>query len=233
MPSCASNVTRQIRAGRPSSTVARCNGRVGFLFIFALALAFLSTAHAEDSRRTIVFFGDSLTAGLGLENPAAEAYPALIQRKLDEAALPWRAVNAGLSGETTAAGLRRVDWILRQRVDMFVIALGGNDGLRGIEPAVSQQNIEQIIARVRAKYPSAKIVVAGMQMPPSMGQDYTRKFERVFAAVAEKEGVALVPFLLEGIGGQPDLNQPDGIHPTAAGQQVLAKNVWKVIRPLL
>jgi acyl-CoA thioesterase-1 len=204
--------------------------------VIALALSFVvfsAGAHATDTRRTLVFFGDSLTAGYGLDNPDAEAYPALIQRKINAERLPWRVVNAGLSGETTAAGVRRVDWVVRQPVDIFFLALGGNDGLRGIDPASSEKNLEQIVARVRAKAPAAKIVIAGMEMPPSMGADYTRQFHAIFRTVAEKEHVTLLPFLLEGIGGRPDLNQSDGIHPTAAGHRVLADTVWKILRPLL
>ena len=183
--------------------------------------------------RTIIFFGDSLTAGYGLGDPASQSYPALIQEKIDEAGLPWRTVNAGLSGETTSAGLRRVDWILRQSVDIFVLALGANDGLRGIDPEVSRGNLQKIVDRVRTKNPKARIVLAGMQMPPAMGADFSREFERMFPEVAEKYDAVLVPFLLEGVGGRVDLNQPDRIHPTAKGHVIIAETVWKVLRPLL
>jgi acyl-CoA thioesterase-1 len=183
--------------------------------------------------RTIIFFGDSLTAGYGLGDPASQSYPALIQEKIDEAGLPWRTVNAGLSGETTSAGLRRVDWILRQPVDIFVLALGANDGLRGIDPEVSRGNLQKIVDRVRTKNPKARIVLAGMQMPPAMGADFSREFERMFPEVAEKYDAVLVPFLLEGVGGRVDLNQPDRIHPTAKGHVIIAETVWKVLRPLL
>lgn len=190
-------------------------------------------AHAETPPHTLLFFGDSLTAGYGLDDPQAEAYPAVIQGKIDAAHLPWRVVNAGLSGETTAGGLRRVDWVLRQRIDVFFLALGGNDGLRGIDPATTQRNLEGIVDRVRAKYPAAKIVVAGMQMPASMGPDYVRRYQAVFPAVAETKHAILLPFLLEGVAGRPDLNQSDGIHPTAAGARLVAETVWKTIKPLL
>ena len=189
-------------------------------------------AHGAETR-TIIFFGDSLTAGYGLPDPSSQSYPALIQEKIDEAGLPWRVVNAGLSGETTSAGLRRVDWILRQPVDIFVLALGANDGLRGIDPGVSRDNLEQMIARVRAKNPKVRIVLAGMQIPPAMGADFSREFERIFPKVAEKQDATLVPFLLEGVGGRIDLNQPDRIHPTAGGHAIMAATVWKVLRPLL
>ncbi len=194
---------------------------------------FVTGLEAAETPRTIVFFGDSLTAGYGLDDPAEDAYPALIQKKIDAVNLPWRVVNAGLSGETTAGGRRRVDWILRQPMDIFVLALGGNDGLRGIEPAVSLENLQAIIDRVRAKNPAAKIVVAGMQMPPGMGEGYAQEFAAIYPALAEKNHAALVPFLLEGVGGHPDLNQSDGIHPTPAGHAIVAENVWEVLRRLL
>ena len=180
-----------------------------------------------------MFFGDSLTAGYGLADPAAEAFPALIQKKIDAAHLNWRVVNAGLSGETSSGGARRVEWILRQPVDAFVLALGGNDGLRGIEPAVTRANLQRIIDRVREKNPATKIILAGMQMPPNLGLDYTRDFAEIYPALAEKNHAALVPFLLEGIGGDPNLNQHDLIHPTAEGHVLVAENVWKILRPLL
>jgi acyl-CoA thioesterase I len=196
-----------------------------------LLLGALSARGVEP--RTIIFFGDSLTAGYGLADPTSESYPALIQEKIDEAGLPWRIVNAGLSGETTSAGLRRVDWILRQPVDIFVLALGANDGLRGIDPSVSRDNLQKIVERVRAKNPKVKILLAGMQIPPAMGPEFSREFERMFPAVAEKYDATLVPFLLEGVGGRVDLNQPDRIHPTAKGHAIIADTVWKVLRPLL
>lgn len=188
---------------------------------------------AAEAARTIVFFGDSLTAGYGLEDPAAEGYPALVQKKIDAAGLTWRTVNAGLSGETSAGGLRRVDWVLRQPIDIFVLALGGNDGLRGVDPAVTRANLEKILERVRAKFPQARLVVAGMRMPPAMGGDYTRAFDGMYAPLAQKAGATLIPYLLDGVGGDPRLNQPDRIHPTAAGQKILADNVWAVLRTVL
>ncbi len=180
---------------------------------------------------TLVFFGDSLTAGLGVDPD--EAFPTLIQRKLDASGRVWRVVNAGLSGETTAGGLRRLDWILRQRVDIFVLGLGGNDGLRGIDPASSRSNLEAMIMRVRVRYPNAKIVLAGMQMPANMGADYTQQFAAMYPELAQKNKITLIPFLLEGVGGVASLNQADGIHPTAEGHNVVADNVWKVIKELL
>jgi acyl-CoA thioesterase-1 len=206
--------------------------RLPGIILFACCTGFLARSSASDVS-TIVFFGDSLTAGYGLADPGSQAYPALIQEKIDAAGLPWRIVNAGLSGETTSGGLRRVDWILRQPVDIFVLALGGNDGLRGIDPAVSRANLQKIVDRVRAKYPKVKVVLAGMQMPPAMGEDFSRDFERMFPDVAGKTDATLVPFLLEGVGGRVEFNQPDRIHPTAKGHALIAETVWKVLRPLL
>ena len=198
-----------------------------------LGLVSFAAARAATDTKTIVFFGDSLTAGYGLSDPTSEAYPALVQDKIDREKLGWRAVNAGLSGETTSGGLRRVDWILRQPIDVFVLALGGNDGLRGIDPAVSRENLQKIVDRVRAKNPNVKLVLTGMQVPPSMGPDFAQAFERIFPAVAEKNHAVFVPFLLEGVGGRVDLNQPDRIHPTARGHAIIADTVWKALRPLL
>lgn len=188
---------------------------------------------AENHLKTVVFFGDSLTAGYGLEDPATEAYPARIEEKIADAHLPYRVVNAGLSGETTAGGLRRVDWILRQPIDIFVLALGGNDGLRGIEPAVTRTNLQGIIDRVRAKDPAATVIIAGMMIPPSMGQDYAREFAAIYPELAKENHLPFIPFLLDGVGGSEELNQADRIHPTARGHAILAETVWKVLRPLL
>jgi acyl-CoA thioesterase-1 len=198
-----------------------------------LGLAMLGVAHAAPAPRTLLCFGDSLTAGYGLTDPGTEAYPARLQETLTAAGLGWRVVNAGLSGETTAGGLRRVDWVLRQPVDVFFLALGGNDALRGIDPAVTRANLAAIIGRVRAKYPQARIVLAGMQAPPTLGPDYAEAFGRIFPEVAREQQASLVPFLLEGVGGEPALNQSDQIHPNPAGHRRLAANVWSVVRPLL
>lgn len=210
------------------------------LTLTLLALAAFTRCYAAEpssartgERRTLVFFGDSLTAGYGLEDPVAEAYPALIRQKIEATSLPWRVVNAGLSGETTSGGARRIDWILRQPIDVFVLALGGNDGLRGIEPGLSRTSLQRIIDRVREKNPSAKFILAGMMMPPSLGTDYVREFAAMYPELAKKNSAGLIPFLLEGVGGDPALNQADQIHPTARGHAVVAETVWRVIQPLL
>jgi acyl-CoA thioesterase-1 len=202
------------------------------LFVcFVCFVGNLSALAAEP--KTILIFGDSLTAGLGLDDPSTQAYPALLQKKIAAAGLPYRVVNGGLSGETTAAGLRRIDWMLRERVDVFVLALGGNDGLRGIPPPVTRANLGGILEKVRAKYPDAKLVVAGMQMPPNLGPDYLAAYRAVFPEVAKGTGATLIPFLLEGVGGVPEFNQHDGIHPTVKGHTQVAETVWRALRPLL
>jgi acyl-CoA thioesterase-1 len=200
-----------------------------FFFAVLLGCAGLRTANAK----TIVFFGDSLTAGYGLDDPVAQAFPALIQQKIDAAKLPWHVVNAGLSGETTAGGRRRVEWVLRQPIDIFVLELGGNDGLRGIPVSDTRANLQAIVNFVRSKSPAAHIVITGMQIPTNLGADYINAFRDVFPALAKDNQLTLIPFLLEGVGGHPDLNQADGIHPTAAGHTLVAENVWKILRPLL
>lgn len=180
---------------------------------------------------TIFFLGDSLTAGLGVQEE--QAYPALIQQKIREKNLPFEVINAGVSGDTTAGGLARLDWVLQKKIDVLVLALGANDGLRGLPIAQMKANLQTIVARVKAKNPGVKIVIAGMRMPPNLGGDYAAAFQQVFADLARENNAALVPFLLDGVGGQIDLNQPDHIHPTAAGHKVVAENVWRVIEPML
>ena len=189
-----------------------------------------STATTSASnKKTILFFGDSLTAGYGLDDPS-DAFPGVIQRRIDSLKLPYTVVNAGVSGETTAGGLGRIDWILKQKVDVFVLELGANDGLRGIPVKETAQNLQAITDKVKAKYPNAKLVLLGMQVPPSMGADYVTGFKDVFPKIAEKNKMALVPFLLANVGGNPKLNQADGIHPTAEGAKIVADNVWKVLK---
>ncbi|HVG40971.1 MAG TPA: arylesterase [Chitinophagaceae bacterium] len=181
--------------------------------------------------KTIVFFGNSLTAGYGLS--PSQAFPNLIQAKIDSLNLPYNVINAGVSGETTAGGVSRIDWILRQPLDVFILELGANDGLRGIPVSETTNNLQTIIDRVRAKYPAAKIVLAGMQIPPSMGQKYATSFRDVYPQLATKNNIELIPFLLEGVGGEAKLNQEDGIHPTVEGQKIVAENVWQTLEGLL
>jgi len=216
---------------------------ISLLFSITLGFAALTAADtapavapvapSSTAPKTILFFGDSLTAGYGLDDASIEAFPGLIQKKVTAAGLSYRVVNAGLSGETTAGGLRRIDWILRTPVDVFVLELGGNDGLRGLPVAVAAKNLQGILDKVRAKNPSVKFVIAGMVMPTSMGEAYTREFSAVFPALAQTNGATLIPFLLDGVAGKADMNLPDGFHPNVAGHQIVADVIWKTLEPVL
>jgi acyl-CoA thioesterase I len=188
-------------------------------------------AVSSDSRPVILFFGTSLTAGLGLDPD--EAYPTLIQRKIDSAGLKYRAVNAGLSGETSAAGVRRIEWILRQPVAVLVMEMGANDALRGLELKDARKNLQQIIDSTRARYTGVAVVIAGMQAPPNLGSRYTKEFQQIFVDLARDNHAALIPFLLQDVGGIDSLNQRDGIHPNVQGEKIVAENVWKVLEPIL
>lgn len=187
--------------------------------------------HSTEARRRVLFFGDSITSGYGLD--PQEAYPALLQNRIDDLGWPFEAVNAGLSGETTAGGLRRIDWMLREPVDVFVLELGGNDGLRGVPVGATRQNLLDIIGKVREKYPDAAIVVAGMRMPPNLGQAFADRFASIFPEVAEETGATLIPFIGKDVIGRRLLVQLDGVHPTAAGHEVLAETVWEYLEPVL
>jgi acyl-CoA thioesterase-1 len=189
------------------------------------------TASVATGQKNILFFGTSLTAGYGLD--PTEAYPALIQNRIDSLQMPYKVINGGLSGETSAGGKGRIDWLLKQRVDIFVLELGANDGLRGLPVSQTIKNLQAIIDRVKAKYPDAKMVLAGMQVPPNMGAKYAADFKNMFPDLAKKNQMALIPFLLDKVGGVPSLNQADGIHPTAEGDKILAENVWVVLKDLL
>ena len=180
---------------------------------------------------SLVVLGDSLSAGFGVD--LSEAWPARIQEKIREAGLPWKLVNAGLSGDTSAGGLRRLDWILRRPVDALLLELGSNDGLRGLPLEATRTNLQTVIERTRAKYPKVRIVLAGMKMPENLGEAYTRQFETLYRDLAETNKVALIPFLLDGVGGRAELNLPDQIHPNVEGHRRVATNVWQVLQPVL
>lgn len=186
----------------------------------------------EEKVKTVLFFGDSLTAGYGLEDPEA-AYPYLIEQKIDSLKLPYKVISAGLSGETSAGGKNRIEWLLKQQMDIFVLELGANDGLRGLPVAETAKNLQSIIDQVHAKYPETQIVVTGMMVPPSMGSKYATSFQAIFPKLAKENNAAFIPFLLEGVGGVANLNQGDGIHPTEEGHKILAENVWAVLQPIL
>jgi acyl-CoA thioesterase-1 len=196
------------------------------LFI-VVALCFVGSSDPK----VILFFGDSLTAGYGLSPD--QAFPALIEKKCTENAIPCKAINAGLSGETSAGGLSRIDWVLRQPIDVFVLELGANDGLRGLPLEQTRKNLQSIIDKVKARYPAVKIVIAGMMVPPNMGPDYSAAFSKIFPDLAKKNHATLIPFLLEDVAGHQDLNQDDGIHPNPEGHRIVAENVYRVLSPLL
>ncbi len=194
--------------------------------------ATLPAQPAGEGKKRIVVLGDSISAGFGLDRE--EAYPALLQKKVEAEGLAYEVVNAGVSGDTTAGGLRRIDWALGQKgADVLVIALGGNDGLRGIAPEQTEKNLTGIIAKARAKNATMKILIAGMQMPDNLGLKYVESFKAVFPKVSAAEKTELLPYLLEGVGGDEKLNQADRIHPTAEGQQKIANLVWEKLKAML
>lgn len=194
-----------------------------------LVVVLLAAVPAPAAERVIVVLGDSLTAGLGVARE--EAYPALLEARLRREGYDYRVVNAGVSGDTSAGGLRRVDWVLRARPDIVIVALGANDGLRGLPVDALRDNLERIVRRVRAA--GARVLLAGMRVPPNYGDEYARDFAAVFPEVARRTGVPLAPFLLDGVAGEARLNQADGIHPTAEGQRLIASRLWSHLRPLL
>jgi acyl-CoA thioesterase-1 len=202
--------------------------RGGGLALVCVALLSLVAGEARGDS-VIVALGDSLTAGLGVAPD--EAYPARLEQRLRREGYPYRVINAGVSGDTTAGGLRRVDWVLRSGPEITIVALGANDGLRGQSPQAMRANLEAIVARLQTA--GARVLLAGMRLPPNYGAEYTTQFEAVFPAVARSAKIALVPFLLDGVAADPRLNQPDGIHPTAAGHQMIADHLWPYLRPLL
>lgn len=203
---------------------------IGWLSICGL-LSLWSLASAAPQPRGILFLGDSITAGYGLD--PSEAFPARIQEKIDAKRWHFKVINAGQSGDTSAGGLSRMDWLLRNRVDVMFLELGANDGLRGLPVETTKKNLQAIIDRTKQKYPQAKIILAGMKVPPNMGRDYAKRFEAIFTELAKKNKTALIPFVLQGVGGVRELNLPDGMHPTAKGHEIVAANVWKVLEPVL
>jgi acyl-CoA thioesterase I len=207
---------------RPGKTIFR-------LGVYLMLL--LGLAAALPMPRVVLFLGDSVTAGYGLD--PEQAFPALIQEKIDARRWHFRVVNAGQSGDTSAGGLSRLDWLLKNRIDVLVLELGGNDGLRGLPVETTAKNLQAIIDRTKAKYPEVKVIVAGMKVPPNMGGDYGRRFEAIFVNLAKKNQAVLIPFVLEGVGGIRELNLADGIHPTAKGHEIIAANVWKTLEPVL
>ena len=197
------------------------------LAAFAAALALAAPAHAIE--RVIVAFGDSLTAGLGVT--PEDSYPARLQARLRAEGYAYRVVNAGASGDTTAGGLRRVDWALKNKPEIVIVALGANDAMRGQDLASVRANLDAIVARFQKA--GVRVLVAGMEVPPNYGARYATEFRRLYAEVARKRGAAFMPFLLDGVAGNPRLNQPDGIHPTAEGYRIVVEHLWPFLQPLL
>ena len=195
-------------------------------------ISFIMLFQAAPSQKVIMFFGDSLTAGYGLSSPD-QAFPAQVEKQLNKQGKACKVIPAGLSRETSAGGLSRIDWVLRQPPDIFVLELGANDGLRGLPPEQTEKNLQGIIDKVTAKYPRTKIVIAGMMVPPNMGPVYTEKFKKIFPELAKKNNATLIPFLLVDVAGIEKLNQADGIHPTAEGHKIVASTISKIIQPLL
>ncbi len=203
--------------------------RAGALVIVSCLTLLSVTPDEARGAAVVVALGDSLTAGFGVA--ADEAFPARLEARLRTEGYAYRVVNAGVSGDTTAGGLRRVDWVLRAKPEVVIVALGANDGLRGQSPQATRANLEEIVARLRTA--GVRVLLAGMRLPPNYGGEYTKEFEAIFPAVARRAKVALMPFLLDGVAGDPRLNQADGIHPTVAGQQAIADHLWPYLRPLL
>jgi acyl-CoA thioesterase I len=189
------------------------------------------TLQVQAEQKTILFFGNSLTAGYGIDKE--DSFAGLTQARLDSLGEDYKVINGGLSGETTAGGLSRLDWFLEDEPEVFVLELGGNDGLRGIQLSETKSNLLAIIDKVRTKYPDTKIILAGMQIPPNMGKEYTDEFRAIYPAVAMEKNVTLIPFLLEGVAGNPELNLPDGIHPTEDGHKIVFRTIWPFIEKLI
>ena len=187
---------------------------------------------SSDTLKTILFYGNSITAGFGLEEE--ESFPGRIQQKIDSLNLPYRVINGGLSGETSASGLSRLDWYLEEEPAIFVLELGGNDGLRGIPLSETKKNLRSIINTVRDQYPSTTIILAGMEIPPNMGPEYTAEFRNIYPEIArEYPDMIYIPFLLKGVAGDRDLNLPDGIHPTAEGHRIITTTIWPYLKPII
>jgi len=186
----------------------------------------------ETNTKTILCFGDSITAGYGLDD-SNDAFPAVLQQKIDSLQLNYTLINSGLSGETTAGGKSRIGWILNQDIDIFLLELGANDGLRGVPLSETRSNLQTIIDVIKEKSPETTIILAGMELPPNMGQDYTQEFRQIFAELAKKNNLKFIPFILKDVGGIAELNQSDGIHPTVEGHKIMANTVWEVLEPVL
>jgi len=199
--------------------------------LFISALLLFSSFLNQREEKAILFFGDSLTAGYGLS--PEQAFPAKVEEILNQNGFRYNVVNAGLSGETSAGGLSRINWILKSKIDIFILELGANDGLRGLPLQQTRENLQSIIDKVKTKYPDVRIILAGMMVPPNMGEDYSKEFQNLFPQLAKKNNALLIPFLLEGVAGDANLNQADGIHPNVKGHEIVARNVMKILEKIL
>lgn len=204
---------------------------MGKLYIILAILMVAITNVTGQDKKTILIFGDSITAGYGVE--PQQAFPALIQNRIDSMGLNYTVINGGLSGETSAGGLRRIDWVLQRKVDVMILELGGNDGLRGIELSSTKENLQKIIDKALVKYPKIKILIAGMQVPPNLGTDYTNEFQTIYPSLAKENSIPLIPMILDKVGENTNLMQSDQIHPNIEGHKVVAEEIWKALQPLL
>ncbi len=200
--------------------------------VLTIVLSVLMCISSEaQQKKSILFFGDSISAGYGIQ--PQQAFPAVIQDKIDSLGLNYEVINGGLSGETSAGGLRRINWVLQRDIDIMILELGGNDGLRGIDLSSTKDNLQQIIDRAKAKNPEIEIIIAGMQVPPNLGTDYTKEFQDLYPELAEKNNLTLIPLILDKVGGRDEFMQPDQIHPNVKGHKVVAETVWETLAPIL
>ncbi|MEQ9090700.1 MAG: arylesterase [Balneola sp.] len=200
--------------------------------VLTIVLSVLICLSSEaQQKKSILFFGDSISAGYGIQ--PQQAFPAVIQDKIDSLGLNYEVINGGLSGETSAGGLRRINWVLQRDIDIMILELGGNDGLRGIDLSSTKDNLQQIIDRAKAKNPEIEIIIAGMQVPPNLGTDYTKEFQNLYPELAEKNNLTLIPLILDKVGGREEFMQPDQIHPNVEGHKVVAETVWETLKPIL
>ncbi|MFY0696334.1 MAG: arylesterase [Balneola sp.] len=200
--------------------------------VLTIVLSVLICINSEaQQKKSILFFGDSISAGYGIQ--PQQAFPAVIQDKIDSLGLNYEVINGGLSGETSAGGLRRINWVLQRDIDIMILELGGNDGLRGIDLSSTKDNLQQIIDRAKAKNPEIEIIIAGMQVPPNLGTDYTKEFQDLYPELAEKNNLTLIPLILDKVGGRDEFMQPDQIHPNVQGHKVVAETVWETLAPIL
>lgn len=201
-----------------------------YKLLLILVMILSTSVHAQE-KKSILIFGDSIAAGFGVE--PNQAFPAVIQEKIDSSGLNYEVINGGLSGETSAGGLRRISWVLQRKIDIMILELGGNDGLRGIDLNSTKDNLQQIINIAQEKNPDIEIIIAGMQVPPNLGIEYTNQFVNLYPDLAESNNLPLIPLILNDVGGYDEYMQPDQIHPNVAGHRVVAETVWETLYPII